>query len=249
VIVIENECAEEKISACYRPIIVEAIRAYQEIFAETVSNIRLMGSVARGEAILNQSDIDFMVILKFAPSREQQEQLRNRAANLLGAHPVVSKIDLDCLFIDDISEFQKFVFCSDSISLWGQDRFREAPLKIDAKHLAALVTPDLKSLVPSYISSVEVADPNDRSKLMQWSRWCGKDVIKCLRGEAIVREEVYCRSILASHRQLQRCFPQHVELVDALLELYTNPKSQKEEILEIMVKARETLYTLVQHEQ
>lgn len=239
-ITVRNLCSVEKIALPFRPIVDDAIKAYRDILAGSVCNILLLGSVPRGEAIIGQSDIDFMGVLKCAPSGDQRARLERRAHDLHETYPVVSKVDIDYVMAGDVSEFQKFVFSSDSINLYGDDTFSRSEQEIPVDFLVGLVTPDIKALLPDYTRHVKQVDEQDKQKLFQWSRWCGKDMIKCLRGEAILREGKYDRTINGAHNQLRRCFPEHAQLIDKLLVLYETPEPDKRKILQVLNEVDET---------
>jgi len=230
----------EKIAPPFRPIVDDAVKAYRDILAGSVCSIRLLGSVPRGEAIIGQSDIDFMGVLGCAPSGDQRASLERRASDLYETYPVVSKVDLDYVVAGSVSELQKFVFSSDSISLYGDDTFSRAEQQMPLDELVNLVTPDIKSLLPDYMGHVKQVDEQDRKRLFQWSRWCGKDVIKCLRGDAILREGKYDRTIKGTHHQLRRCFPEHAQVIDKLLVLYETPEPNKRKILQVLKEVEET---------
>jgi predicted nucleotidyltransferase len=63
-VLLRNTCSRSKIDQRYTPLIGAAIAAYQALFEADLVDVRLLGSVARGEAISCESDIDFLALVR-----------------------------------------------------------------------------------------------------------------------------------------------------------------------------------------
>jgi predicted nucleotidyltransferase len=74
-VLVRNTCSRAKVDACYEPLIAAAIQTYRTLFEDELVDVRLMGSVARGEAIPGQSDIDFLALLREVPQPAMLERL------------------------------------------------------------------------------------------------------------------------------------------------------------------------------
>ena len=85
-LVIENRCSLDAIGPAYAPLIRAAVAAYHAIFTDQIEEVRLMGSVARGEALPGRSDIDFLAVVREAPSAADRAALDRHAALLGRAH-------------------------------------------------------------------------------------------------------------------------------------------------------------------
>src|ERR1700737_4900815 len=94
-VLIRNTCSLRKIDRRYQPIIEGAIETYQVLFGAHLVDIRLMGSVARGQAIAGESDIDFLALVRSAPQPGTLEHLARREDTLCEAYPVVGRVDLE----------------------------------------------------------------------------------------------------------------------------------------------------------
>jgi predicted nucleotidyltransferase len=153
-ILIENACSWMKIDPCFVPLIGATVRTYREVLPDRVLSIRLMGSVARGDAIIGQSDIDFMGLVDTMPSATAPQTLAHHAERLQLAYPVVTEVDLDVTAIHDLGEFRRLVLSSDSLNLYGVDTLRQVQQTMDRAHLATLVTPDASALIQGYRTAV-----------------------------------------------------------------------------------------------
>jgi predicted nucleotidyltransferase len=242
-ITVRNDCSVERIAPLYRPLVDDAIAAYREIVRDGLAEVRLLGSVARGTAVAGQSDIDFMAVLTDGPPDRVRTALQSRADSLLTQYPVVSKVDLDVVVFGRLGPAQRFILATDSVNLFGEDALTEGAVAIEADELAALVTPDLHALLPSYTQSVQHTDAQDSTSLFRWSRWCGKDILKCLRGTAIRRENRYERDVRRIHEQVCRCFPEHQRVLGDVFALYADPKPDRDWILAVLHRTKDVFVT------
>jgi len=86
-VLVRNTCAWSKVDRPYRPICVAAVEAYQLIFTKDLLTVRLLGSVARGEASPEASDIDFLVLVQRAPRSAELEALAQYETTLRTTYP------------------------------------------------------------------------------------------------------------------------------------------------------------------
>jgi len=96
-VIVPNRCSFAKVALLFQPLLGEAVIAYQQIFNHDLVSIRLLGSVARGEAIPGESDIDFMALLQAPASAGAAEALKDAARDLLQLHPLISRVDLEVI--------------------------------------------------------------------------------------------------------------------------------------------------------
>lgn len=233
-IVVENKCSREVIDPVYADLIEEAVAAYRDVFAERALDIRLMGSVARGEAVLGQSDIDFMALVQDAPSETERAAVRRHADRLGQEYPLVSRVDLDASRPGDLHPGQRFILSSDSLSLAGDDHLTRPRQTIGRRELADLVTLDRDKLIRDYRTALLAVAPEDTAQLLFWSRVVGKDLLKCLRGAVLREGGNYERNIAAIARQVAAHFPEHRAVIEHLFACYNEPTSERETLLRLL---------------
>ncbi len=237
-ITIRNTCSIAKLAPIYLPLIRTALATYHSICASQLTSVRLLGSVARNEAIVGQSDIDFMGLLTDPPSTTLRAVLEEAAHRLGAAHSVVSKVDLDMVDGDQLSEFQRFVLTGDSLCLYGSDDVREGEQHLDRAHLAALVTPSATDLIHEYRAWAESLDPTgDPATLRRCVRVTSKDLLKCLRGIALIRGGDYEHSIARTYQQVVAKVPEQADLAAKLYAAYCNPALDRSELLGLLALA------------
>lgn len=246
-LVVRNRCDRTKVAVQFAPLIEAAIEAYLAAWPDDVVDIRLLGSVARGEAGVGKTDIDFMAVLSRPAEAKKRERLAERAKTLRQTYPFVTRVELDAEAASDLVEFQQFVLSSDSVSLYGRDELTKPAQTIERVHLAHLVTPDIAGFADGYREMVETAgDDTDPNELRFYSRVIGKDLLKCLRFLILLRGGEYEPSIAGIYRQVATYAPELSSLSDDLYRLYREPTTNREAMLNVLRRAGTTLLAAVQ---
>jgi hypothetical protein len=238
---VRNPCSREKIEPCFRPIVEVALTVYAEILGALVQETRLMGSVARGDAQVPFSDIDFIALLSDEPMAGQAEAIARRATELTGQFSCVSKVDLEAVALGALGEARRFILNSDSVHLWGEDLFPLREQHVSGKKLADLLTPNLGGVLKGRLEAVRELSESDHAMLVQWSRWSGKDILKSLREHALLAGGTYERTVQGIRDQLRFYMSEHTPLIDDLYELYVRPEPNRGRILSVLSRAEAEL--------
>jgi predicted nucleotidyltransferase len=236
-IIVCNLCARDKVAAAYEPLIAGAIHVYRGLWGEAVHNIRLMGSVARGQAVAPYSDIDFIALLRGTPDATRLQEPSCFETALQYTYPVVARVDLEAIPAQGLHEFRRFVFATDSLSIYGTDDYTRRHVRMSRHKLAKLVTPD-GAIVSDYRNTVARCD--DQMRLRFYSRVVGKDVLKLWRALALLSGGTYERTPTAIYQQLAGLVPERAELLRELHDLYLNPTGDKQRLLRVLDKVEAT---------
>lgn len=222
-VTVRNRCAAERVGAPYRPLIRRAITVFAGLWSDRLVAVHLLGSVARGEGVPGQSDIDFVALIEGDPSAADLEALEGQARRLADAHAIVSRVDLEALPAANLPAFRRFVLASDSVCVHGEDRHTTPVQSIDRATLADLVTPDATALIADYRLGIAAIEAGDEDAARFWSRIVGKDLLKCLRSVVLLRGGDYEQSIAGIYRQVGAFVPEASRLADLLIGLYREP--------------------------
>ncbi len=239
-VLLRNTCSRSKINQRYMPLIGAAIAIYQALFEADLVDVRLLGSVARGEAIAGESDIDFLALVRRVPHPAELNHLIRREDRLRKAYPIVGRVDLEAECLDQLSKFRRLVLSSDSLSVFGTDQLTRPRQYVDRAELAGLVTPDIHELIRGYRAAIEKLDLNDRDLLARYARVVGKDLLRCLRQAALLRGGAYQKNIGAIYEQVLAVVPEHRALAEALYALYRGPCADKKVVLRVLHEAAQT---------
>ncbi len=228
-IIVRNNCSLSRVDALFAPIIGEAVEAYRVCLGGLLVSVRLMGSVARGEAKAAESDIDFVGFTTQPCEDSALANLMVRAHDLTLRHACVSRVDLETEVHGQTDPSREFIFRTDSVCVWGADTYPERSVTILPEVLAAQNSPDLGQLVATYRK--RVAQATDGAELRTYSRWIGKDLLKSFRRNLILDHAVYDKTPAKIHRRLVEFYPVHRETMDLLLGLYEAPTSDAQKLL------------------
>ena len=237
-VLVRNTCSRRNVGAPFAPLIPTAIDTYRRVFADSLTAIYLMGSVPRGEAIVGESDIDFVGLVDGDPTATGLEELATQETTLAHAYPVVARVDLEAERLDTLSEFRRFVLASDSICVYGDTSLTQEYLDMERARLAELVTPDASALIEAYRAAVQRLDPvSNLNQIARYARVTGKDLLKCLRRVALLRGAPYEKSIGVIHQQVGLFAPVFGGLAGELYALYRQPRVEPSAILRVLDQA------------
>lgn len=236
-VLIENYCSRTAINPAYHALIAAVVEAYRTVFGDQVEEVRLMGSVARGEAMPGLSDIDFLALVHEEPSATARAELGRHAAALGRIFPIASLVDLEACRLDDLHPTQRFILSSDSLAVAGTDRLTLVRQTLRRDTLIPLVTPPMAQLLSDYGEAVARLATEDSDQLRFYSRVIGKDLLKGLRGSALRRGAAYERNIAAIAEQALVYFPEHSATIAKLYHCYRSPTADRAALLGVLAVA------------
>lgn len=205
---------------------------YKKILSTNLYNIRLMGSVPRGDFREYYSDIDFIAITHRSIDEATLKKLQNAAQSISANFPKMRKVDMETISKDEISDFREIVFKTDSISLFGNNPFTENQIEIDSEKLILYTSPNLATLINEYRNGIN--STNDKKKLLQYSLWIGKDILKAFRARLIKEKGIYEVSAKMIHKSLLAFYQEDEHIFNKLVECYLNPLTNATELNKIL---------------
>lgn len=138
-------------------------------FGNELGGIYLYGSVGRGNARPNDSDLDVTLIFKDPLTDIQRQEVEKLRVELQEGHPEVAKVDFDIGLITDVLDPKnKYSWgywirhCCKCV--WGTDLSPELPLLKPSRMIALAVTGDFHQVVEDYIAKI-VSQENSKDVL------------------------------------------------------------------------------------
>ena len=229
---IRNTCSYSKINKKYLPLIKDIMKLYKKIAKDEIIDVRLMGSVVRGESLGKNSDIDFVAITRNIIPKDIKKKRDKYSKNLLKKHPLAIKIDMFFLPKSKIDEYKRFVLTTDSISLWGKDYFSKKEFRIDSKKLVNLVVPDIRKLLFEYKERLKSLKEEEDVRII--SRLTGKNIFHYFKKDLILKKGIYAKSMKEIYKDLIKYFPENKNLYDKVFKIYKHPTKNKKKIIEII---------------
>ena len=92
---IHNDCSLSNVGSDFQPVMEEAIGSYRRHLEELLVSIRLLGSVARGEAVFGVSDITFVATTARTPEIVHRNGLTADAIRMTRRNVCVSRVDME----------------------------------------------------------------------------------------------------------------------------------------------------------
>jgi predicted nucleotidyltransferase len=122
---LENHTSWKRIKPKYHSVIDQAVKAYISVFGDSITEIRLQGSVARGDEIENVSDMDFVCILTDNADHSKPRALEDQERTISKMCPELTKVDLDIANEQQLNENLDFslLLQTDSLCVYGRDRY------------------------------------------------------------------------------------------------------------------------------
>jgi predicted nucleotidyltransferase len=232
-VLVRNRCNPALIDGQFMPLI-DAVAVYIDALPGIV-DIRLQGSVARGEAIVGLSDIDFTALVDDAPDDGALAQLQDQATRLSRRYPVISRVELEVAPLKELAPFQLFALSSDSLSVYGDDTLTQSEHRVDRIELTRLVTPPVEALITDYRALFEDAGGGAGDEEMRfYCRIVGKDLLKCLRALILLGGGEYEVAIDRIHGQVGAYVPELAALADQLHQLYREPVADSGPVIEAL---------------
>jgi hypothetical protein len=95
--------------------------------------------------------------------------------------------------------------------------------------------------IRAYEESLDDLDCTAEEQLTEYGRVIGKDLLRCLRGEALRRGSRYSPSMTEIYEQVGQYIPESRELAARLYATYRNPNKGKAELAALLSKASKHL--------
>ena len=231
-----NKTSYKNVPKDVQEIIPSVIEFYKNEYKNNILEIRLLGSIPRGEFIENVSDVDFLCILKANKSIVKNANIKIKENELTLKLEKYTKVDLDITSIDLIeNDFgYKLLIMTDSICIFGDNIIWVKKYKIPGIELAKLWNPNPKYLLRKYNKRLQEIESEYETKNL--SKLIGKDFIKAFRPVLMKQQELFSRSILKSKNYLCKFDSENTSLYEKLFHLYINQTASIYELVTILEK-------------
>lgn len=227
-VLIRNRCSLERIEPQFVPLVEAARAGMAACCGDRLRELRLQGSIARGDAQVGLADLDMLALMDQSALEEENHCLTELAATLAAGTDLVSRFDLEAVDANALDPFRRFVLSSDSVCVHGADSLTLPVQSMERMALAQLVTPDLTTMLPDYLDWVGELASATEAEQRYASRIIGKDLLKVLRGVLLLRAAPYQVAISEIAEQVSVFAPETLGIAESLLALYLEPTTDIE---------------------
>ncbi|GAE29433.1 nucleotidyltransferase domain-containing protein [Halalkalibacter hemicellulosilyticus] len=154
-----NNTAKENIQNEFKYVIQASINLLRNVFAEKLHSVYVYGSVGRGEAVANESDLDLTVIVNSPTTLTEKDELSKKTLALLKRHKEIIKIDYD---IGEMTEalaqenFYEWGFWLRHMCtcIYGEDLSNNFPRMKPNKKISCALNSDLLTVIDHYLQEL-----------------------------------------------------------------------------------------------
>jgi hypothetical protein len=220
----------------YKAPVQKSIDAVLEHFSEIIHSIYLRGSVAKGIAILNVSDIDFIFISTIELTKEEKSILYDEIEpKICVEFPYINGIELHFQTLDSLQQnWVQFMMSTQCVCIYGEDLNLTLPkFKIDENaysHIGSLES-DISSIQEEFIKET------NSDEIKSACTWIMKRIVRvgfeiCIRrGE---RAQKYTRDLYPCYEVFSEYYPERKAEMFEALTLAIYPIDDKDKIDKIL---------------
>ena len=133
----------------------------------------------------------------------------------------------------------ELILRTDSISIYGSDIYTVDKYSILNTELANLWNPNLDLILKEYREEL-LSGKLSNEEIKKYSRFTGKDIMKCLQRKILLEYGVWERSVCNMYNSLKEHMPEYSSLYDSLWDLYWLPTDDIERII-LVIKQTELI--------
>lgn len=228
-----NPASLEKVQERYLPVIEEVKQEYIKHFGANLHSIYLRGSVAKGEAIENVSDIDSFAIVSLKNAEIDTDWTSAFNQSLVASHPFITGVEIVVIPMGELEgcSGDKIMIKTQSICIYGESISDALPLMKPGKDIAQHVK-GIEREIEKTKAWLEGSHAEEEIK--QKCIWIMKRVLRS--GFELVMEDLqkYTRDIYCCYHGFSEVYPEKKEAMYQVLELAVEPTLDKSKILGVL---------------
>jgi len=239
-----NNLSLDNLQQEYKIILNEVLKFYLQHFSEKIHSIYLRGSVAKGEAIHNISDIDTIAISFDDIAKESLEIRTPFRQEMDIKYPYLNGIEMHFEKLDNVMSTKKiqFLFKTQCICINGTD-IREKIPKFGIGKWAYAHSKNLKKDIENATQRLKKEPLNERRE--QTCSWIMKRMIRVGFEIVMKKEQCFTRDLYPCYELFSKHYPEKESQMMKALELAIFPVADIDSILEIVNSLDSLLITEV----
>lgn len=218
----------------YREVLAEALAAISTDLPGVFHSIYVRGSVAKGSAILEVSDIDTVLVTDFSLTSQSAQKLEQIRTNLVQKYsPRLPKIEFWVLGKAKFADTPRlqFVLKTQCVCIYGENLIPNFPAFKLGKEAFGHVASFEQELLDI---RAEILTETDPQELQDICVWLMKRILRTGFELVMLRAQKFTRDLYPCMTAFCEFYPNHTEKMRAVLNLALNPTEQKEELLELI---------------
>lgn len=231
-----KQANNNKIKGKWKEAVDYLVKKYLEkIGSEKIHSIWIRGSVARGEAIENISDIDSFCLIKKEGSIDKIK-INEIKSDVNKKFPFVTKVEIGFTSVKNLLDknryFNKrFTIKTQSVCVYGEDIFKRIEDFKPDKILARKIQENLRKRTDEAKEKIESAD---KEKTKIFCSWIMKRILR--QGFILImdKEKAFTRDLYPCYNTFSKYYSEKENEMKKVLELAICPTSDKKQIIRIL---------------
>ena len=231
-----NECNWDSIQLPWLNL-VEALRSICiETLGDRLHSINLRCSVPRGQAILNVSDLDSIVIIQGETSHELIAKITDIEIQLEKPYPFCQKVEIIPISYSEMQQPKSHwqtVLQTQGLCIYGEDlrsQFPQFKPNLDLVSHAFHLEEDLAE-TQIMLRQIPANSTHLESIVKQKCRWINKRIVRTGFELVMQKENAFTRDLYPCYERFAHHFPHHARLMYKALELAIQPSSNRDGLL------------------
>ena len=225
----ESPCSFKKIDSPWLEVLEKAKSAYLENLGENLHSIYVRGSVARGTAVKEVSDIDTFAVLNRKVSKSdtawiKAEQLKLNEPSSFHTGVEFGLGSLQDIIGDNANLQARFLIKLQTVCLWGEDLGLAIPEFKPGAYLASGIHNIEKNVQMAIDGLIDWDEPEAIKEMCQWIM---KQIVRTGFLLVAERESTYTRDLYPSFKLFSKNYSKHQTEMETALKLAIYPSSDK----------------------
>lgn len=224
---IVNPASSEKIQERWEPVIEDVINAYKAAYGDSLRNVYIRGSVAKGQAVDGVSDIDTFAYVDLPKEDIKHDWVNTTEKELTAKHDFVSEIELGASPMSDIEKDS--IILNQSICVYGEPI--EAPKLKTGKELA-IHARKFHKRVDWYRERLAKDEGDEETR--KGCVWFMKGILRVGFEITMERSHRYTRDLYRCYETFAEYYPEKEPEMREVLYLALNPTTDKDKIRQVI---------------
>lgn len=226
---IVNPTSVEKIQGEWKALVNDIVEVYKKTYGESLKQVYIRGSVAKGEAVKGVSDIDTFAYVDL-PEDYLKEHNTNREMRkeVTEKYTFIDDIEMEACPLSEIKD--DYILLNQSVCVYGE------PLEIPKMKPGKEMVLHAKGFHNRFKWFEKFLAKEDESKeeVMNGCVWLMKGILRVGFELTMERSKKYTRDLYKCYESFSEYYPEKESEMREVLDLALNPTTDKQKIKNIM---------------
>jgi predicted nucleotidyltransferase len=225
-----NPASPEKIQEKWKPVIDDVLQAYKDQYGDKLKGVYIRGSVAKGEAIENISDIDTFAYVDIPKEEIDSAWTSPVKERLKENYPFVKGFEADAFPLSDTETNEDQIFLLQSLCVYG-DKIEIRKMKPGKDMIFHFPMTEKRML--GFQNRIDRVVSQEKAK--SDCTWIMKNILRTGFELTMERSHKYTRDLYLCYKDFSDYYPELEPEMKEVLFLALNPTTDKEKVRATML--------------